>query len=53
MYQCFHCRGDSVVWDSDSSFEDYGEEGEGVIIACHCQNCGAQILYKISTGKED
>ena len=32
---------------SDFSFEDYGEEGEGIIHECMCTNCGAQITYRI------
>lgn len=48
MYECFHCGEQTVVWDSDFSFEDYGEDGEGIIHECHCENCGARITYRIS-----
>ena len=48
MYECFHCGQRAVVWDADFSFEDYGEEGEGIVQECHCTNCGAQITYRIS-----
>lgn len=48
MYECFHCGSYSVVWDGDFSFEDYGEDGEGIIHECHCENCGARITYRIS-----
>ena len=47
MYQCFHCGYPTVVWDADFSFEDYGEEGEGIIHECHCAHCGAMITYRI------
>ena len=47
MYECFHCGAISVIWDSDFSFEDYGYDGEGIVHACHCQNCGAEIEYRI------
>ena len=49
MYECFHCGEQSVIWDGDFSFEDYGEKGEGIIQECHCSNCGARITYRIPT----
>lgn len=57
MYECFHCGERTVVWDGDFSFEDYCEEGEGIIHECHCTNprCGARITYRIpiTTVEED
>ena len=53
MYQCFHCGAKSVIWDCDFSFEDYGEEGDGIIHECHCTSCGAQITYRIGNDDED
>lgn len=53
MYECFHCGCKTVIWDSDFSFEDYGEEGEGIIHVCHCSNCGALIEYRISLDEEE
>ena len=55
MYECFHCGEKAVIWDADFSFEDYGEEGEGIIHECHCSKCGARITYRIPIGeiKED
>lgn len=52
LYECFHCRKKAVIWDNDFSFEDYGDEGQGIIHECHCKNCGARITYKIPTEKE-
>lgn len=46
-YECFNCGEYTVIWDSDFSFEDYGEEGDGLIHECHCANCGATITYRI------
>lgn len=46
VYECFHCLARAVIWDADFSFEDYGEEGEGIYQICHCTNCGAEITYK-------
>ncbi len=47
MYQCFHCQKNSVVWQCDYSYEDFGYEGEGIVQICHCANCGAEIEYRI------
>ena len=53
MYECFHCCMKSVIWDGDFSYEDYGEEGSGIIHECHCTNCGARITYYIEDKEED
>lgn len=53
MYECFHCGERAVIWDADFDFEDYGLFGEGIVHACHCTNCGAEIEYRISFGKEE
>ena len=52
MYQCFHCLSNTVCWDSDFSFEDFGYEGEGIVQICHCANCGAEIEYRIPLSEE-
>lgn len=49
----FSLWGKAVIWDGDYSFEDYGEEGEGIIHECHCTKCGAQITYRIRTDEEE
>lgn len=48
MYWCFHCLSESVIWDSDFTFEDFGYEGQGLVQICHCCNCGAEIEYRIA-----
>lgn len=53
MYECFHCGEKAVVWDNDFTFEDYGYEGEGIVHACRCANCGAEIEYRISIPDEE
>ena len=53
MYECFHCGAKAVIWDADFDFADYGEEGKGIYHECHCENCGAQITYRISFESED
>ena len=47
MYECFHCGALSVSWDSDFDFEDFGYDGVGIVQCCHCNNCGADIEYRI------
>lgn len=47
MYECFHCGCKSAIWDGDFDFSDYGEEGQGIIHECHCENCGARITYRV------
>lgn len=47
MYECFHCGSQSVIWDCDYNFSDFGYHGEGLIHICHCANCGAEIEYRI------
>lgn len=47
MYQCFHCGQNTVHWEADFDFEDYGLEGEGIVHVCHCCNCGADIEYYV------
>ena len=54
MYECFHCGGFAVVWDSDFDFEDFGREDEGVVHVLHCEECGATVYYfvPIDDGEE-
>lgn len=49
----FHCGMKSVVWDCDYDFVDFGYEGEGIVHICHCENCGADIEYRIPIKEED
>ena len=53
MYQCFHCLSMSVIWDSDFTFDDLGYEGYGLVEMCYCENCGAEIEYRIPLEKAD
>ena len=52
MYECFHCGARAVIWDCDYMFADFGYEGEGLVQMCHCENCGAEIEYRIYIGDE-
>lgn len=53
MYECFHCGGKTVIWDSDFSYEDFGYDGEGIVHVCHCIKCGAEIEYRIPVAEDD
>lgn len=57
MYQCFHCLKNTVVWNSDYSFEDLGimldGVADGIVHICNCSNCGAEIEYRIPIKEED
>ncbi len=53
MYQCFNCGHNTVGWDNDFSYEDYGLEGEGIVHVLHCSNCGAYIEYFIDIKEDD
>ena len=53
MYECFHCLSRSVIWDADFTFEDCGYEGDGIVQFCHCENCGAEIEYRIPFPNEE
>ena len=50
---CFHCMQPAVCWDNDFDYEDYGFEGQGIVHACHCGKCGAEILYMIRIDDEE
>lgn len=54
MYECFNCGCMSVIWDCDYDFSDFGYEGQGIVQTLHCENCGAEIEYRIEIkGEED
>lgn len=47
MYQCFNCLCNSLVWQSDFDYEDFGYEGEGIVHILVCSNCGAEVEYRV------
>lgn len=53
MNKCYHCGQESVIWDNDFSFEDYGYDGEGIVSVYHCCTCGATIEVNIPLIKEE
>ena len=52
-YECFHCGAFAVMWNADFDFSDMGYEGEGIIHTCTCNNCGAEIEYRIKIDAEE
>ena len=53
MYQCFHCLQNTLCWECDYDYEDYGYEGEGIVQVLHCSNCGAEVECKIPIRDEE
>jgi len=49
-YECFHCGHNTVIWQSDFSFEDYMVEGEGIV---HVLHCAADIEYFVRLEETD
>ena len=44
--KCWHC-GNDMIWGGDFSFEDYGEEGEGIISNFSCSVCPASAEVRL------
>ena len=55
MYECFHCGERAVIWGGDFGLDEWEDDPEldGVFHVLHCTNCGAEITYVISDGRED
>ena len=53
MFECFHCLHRSLIWQSDFAFEDYGYDGEGIVQNLVCENCGAEVEYRVPFSKEE
>lgn len=41
---CWHCDESELIWGGDHTFEDYGEEGEGIVTNLSCPNCPAIVI---------
>ena len=55
LYECFHCGERAVIWGGDFGLDEWEDDPEldGVFHVLHCTNCGAEITYVISDGRED
>lgn len=51
--ECFMRKSSRISHDADFTFEDYGEEGIGIIHEYHCMDCGARITYRIAEDSTD
>ena len=53
MHECFHCGQKTVIWDADFSFDDFSFDGDGIVHALHCTNCGAEIYYQVPLNSDE
>lgn len=53
MWKCFHCGNETVAWQGDFDYEDFGYEGEGIVHKLHCSYCDADIEYRVGDKQED
>lgn len=53
LFECFHCGARGVIWDADFNSEEYGYREGGLVHACHCTKCGAEILYLILPAEDE
>ena len=39
---CYRCNNE-LIWGGDFTFEDYGNEGEGIVTNLSCSKCDAYV----------
>ena len=44
MTNCYFCSSE-MIWGGDFMREDYGLEGEGLVVNLSCSNCGAYAEF--------
>tara|TARA_Y100001973_G_C4957458_1_gene213284 strand:+ start:316 stop:483 length:168 start_codon:yes stop_codon:yes gene_type:complete len=50
---CWHCNTE-LIWGGDHSYEDYGLDGDGVVVNLSCPSCGAFVIsYSKIKGEND
>ena len=49
---CWHCFDDSVHYENEFTFEEYGLQGEGTVTTYHCETCGANFASMVETTTE-
>lgn len=52
MFECFHCGERTLCWDNDFDAEDLGYDQPGIVQFLHCENCGAEVEYKLFDEEE-
>lgn len=50
--KCWFC-GKELIWNNDFSFEDYGLEGEGIVMVLSCPNCGCSWYGLLQEGEDE
>lgn len=53
MFECFHCGQRTVIWQCDYDYSDFGYEGEGIVQILRCENCGAEIEYRVPISEDN
>ena len=53
MFQCFHCLQNTVCWECDYDYEDFGYEGEGIVHILRCSNCDSEIEYRVPANRSE
>lgn len=51
-FTCPHCK-EGMIWGGDHDYEDYGEEGMGVVsnYSCHNDECSVDTVLIFTTNK--
>lgn len=51
---CSYCKAiNSLVWQSDFSYDEVFGEGEGIVSFYTCNSCGAEVQYSLKDKEED
>ena len=53
MRECYNCGSQTVIWQNDFNFYDFGYEGEGVVQIYYCANCGTYYELRIPSEIEE
>ena len=49
---CPYC-GHTMVWQSDFTYDEIFDEGDGVVSYYHCGNCGCDAEFSLRTDREE
>ena len=52
MTQCWFC-GHQMIWGSDTSFDDLGMEGDGIVAFLSCSSCSAIAEFYLPERDDD
>ena len=51
--RCYYCGEKAVGWIGDGTFEEYFNEGDGIVASYICQNCQALIEVYVPLEEEE